>query len=187
MLVSSVSAEPRYFAHRPALVLDARFHRGHYHPAIGTVVPVLPVGHRPHYWHGSPFFFIDGVWYAPAADGYIVTRPPIGMVVTVLPPFATPIWVDGIPYYYADDVYYRYIAAQNAYEVVEAPTGAGVTAPTAQSSADVLYIYPKAGQSPQQQAADRYECHKWASGQTGFDPSVNVGADPPRPSNIAKR
>lgn len=35
--------------------------------------------------------------------------------------------------------------------------------------AEGLYIYAKNGQSPKQQATDRYECHSWASEQTGFD------------------
>ncbi len=33
------------------------------------------------------------------------------------------------------------------------------------------YIYPNKGQNQQQQSKDRYECHTWAVGQTGFDPS----------------
>ena len=37
-------------------------------------------------------------------------------------------------------------------------------------TADV-YIYPRNGQSDEQTANDRYECHKWAVGQTGFDPT----------------
>ncbi len=42
-----------------------------------------------------------------------------------------------------------------------------------------LFIYPKNGQSPDQQAKDRYECHTWASSQTGFDPTVANGGVPP--------
>ena len=34
-----------------------------------------------------------------------------------------------------------------------------------------LFIYPRQNQSDQQQATDRYECHRWAVGQTGFDPT----------------
>jgi len=34
-----------------------------------------------------------------------------------------------------------------------------------------VYFYPKAGQSPEQQERDRYECYLWAKQQTGFDPS----------------
>jgi len=32
------------------------------------------------------------------------------------------------------------------------------------------FLYPKKGQSAEQQDKDKYECHKWAVGQTGFDP-----------------
>ena len=40
-----------------------------------------------------------------------------------------------------------------------------------------VYFYPKKGQTPEQQDRDRYECHNWAIGQTGFDP--NTAALPP--------
>jgi hypothetical protein len=46
---------------------------------------------------------------------------------------------------------------------------------------DKLFIYPRQNQSEQQQATDRYECHKWAVSQTGFDPTqppVAVSEDP---------
>src|ERR1700733_11891658 len=36
---------------------------------------------------------------------------------------------------------------------------------------DNLTITPKNGQSEKQQWADRYECHKWAKDQSGFDPT----------------
>ena len=34
-----------------------------------------------------------------------------------------------------------------------------------------LYVYPLKHQSNQQQDKDRYECHRWAVDQTGYDPS----------------
>jgi hypothetical protein len=34
-----------------------------------------------------------------------------------------------------------------------------------------LFVYPKNGQSQQQTDSDRYQCHQWAVGQTGFDPT----------------
>lgn len=37
---------------------------------------------------------------------------------------------------------------------------------------DSLYIYPKNGQSDEQQKKDRYECHMWAVKQTGYDPTM---------------
>jgi opacity protein-like surface antigen len=41
----------------------------------------------------------------------------------------------------------------------------------AMAAAAGLLIYPKNGQSQEQQSADRYACHSWAQGQTGFDPT----------------
>jgi hypothetical protein len=38
-------------------------------------------------------------------------------------------------------------------------------------AADDIFIYPTKGQNQEQQDKDRYECHTWASKQTGFDPS----------------
>jgi len=43
-----------------------------------------------------------------------------------------------------------------------------------------LLIYPKNGQSQEQQSADRYACHSWAQGQTGFDPTDPNSAASPR-------
>jgi outer membrane lipoprotein SlyB len=43
-----------------------------------------------------------------------------------------------------------------------------------------LFVYPGKGQSEQQLSNDRYECHRWAVGETGFDPSNFGEAAPPR-------
>jgi hypothetical protein len=42
-----------------------------------------------------------------------------------------------------------------------------------------LFIYPKNGQSEDQQRKDKYECHMWAVQQTGFDPSAPVATSTP--------
>jgi hypothetical protein len=66
------------------------------------------------------------------------------------------------------------------YEAVQPPAGATTpgssrssTAPGSQTQSrwTDLFAYPKAGQSTDQQARDRAECHKWAVEQTGFDPA----------------
>ena len=36
-------------------------------------------------------------------------------------------------------------------------------------------VYPKNGQSEEQQGKDAFECHRWAVGQTGFDPTQGAG------------
>jgi opacity protein-like surface antigen len=61
---------------------------------------------------------------------------------------------------------------------------AGQSGP-AMAAAGGLLIYPKNGQNQEQQSADRYACHSWAQGQTGFDPTApNSGASP---SQLASR
>lgn len=51
------------------------------------------------------------------------------------------------------------------------------------------YVYPKEGQSPQQQQQDEYACYQWAVQQTGFDPSRGAPPPPsaPAPSGGAGR
>jgi len=174
------------------VVFDERYQHGHYYPRHGEVVRELPVGYRTFYHGGHPFFFVGGVWYAPGPAGFIVTVPPVGLVVSVLPPFATTVWIGGVPYYYANDVYYQWQPGVNSYEVVAPPPGADQpgappSAPNAgQAPGDDFFVYPKNGQSPEQQSQDRYECHAWASNQTGFDPTKPGGGVSPD-QNGAKR
>jgi hypothetical protein len=51
-----------------------------------------------------------------------------------------------------------------------------------------LFVYPKGGQSPEQQKQDESECHSWAVSKSGFDPNnpptppatPSYGAPPPK-------
>ena len=46
-----------------------------------------------------------------------------------------------------------------------------------------VYAYPKQGQTQEQFEKDQFECHKWATGQTGFDPTKpqqTAAAPPPQ-------
>jgi hypothetical protein len=38
-----------------------------------------------------------------------------------------------------------------------------------------MYVYPAAGQSEAQTSEDRYQCHVWASDQSGYDPTQGAG------------
>jgi len=49
-----------------------------------------------------------------------------------------------------------------------------------------LYIYPRQGQDEQKQATDQFECHQWASQQTGFDPTVAATATASRAEITAR-
>lgn len=171
------------------VVLDARYHHDRYYPRRGAFVRVLPPGYWAYYYGGRPLFFQGGVWYAPSPGGFVVTLPPPGLVVSVPPPFSTTVWIGGRPYYYADDVYYQWSAGLNSYEVVAPPAGADQPdAPptTPPPTGESFFIYPKNGQSQEQQSQDRYECHAWASEQTGFDPTKPGGGVAPD-QNAAKQ
>jgi hypothetical protein len=170
-----VLARPTYDAH--GQVLDPRYNHGRYYPPAGTARTTLPPDYRAYYRGRDRYYFNGGVWYAPRGAGFVVVTPPVGLVIGVLPPYYSTVWFGGIPYYYANNVYYAWQPDQNGYAVVDPPDGAD--APAADVAAppppDIvqqdLIIYPKNGQSKDQQAADQYECHNWAKGQTGFDPT----------------
>jgi hypothetical protein len=164
-----VAGRPAYDAHAP--VLDSRYNHGRYYPPVGTVRPSLPAEYRPYYRGGRPYYFNGGIWYAPQASGFVVVRPPVGLVINVLPPYYSTVWFGGVPYYYADNVYYAAQPGQDGYAVVDPPDNSDApSAPPDPPQADLI-VYPKNGQSKEQQAADQYECHNWAKGQTGFDPT----------------
>jgi hypothetical protein len=160
-------------------VLDGRYNHGRYYPPMGTVRPSLPEGYRPYYRGHDRYYFHGGIWYAPRGPGFVVIRPPSGLVISVLPPYYSTVWFGGVPYYYADNVYYSYQPDQNGYAVVDPPDNADSPAEAPDNAQDNpqtdLIIYPKNGQSKDQQAADQFECHTWAKGQTGFDPTQPGG------------
>lgn len=157
-------------------VLDSRYNHGRYYPPRGTYRPSLPDGYRPYYRGGSRYYFNGGIWYAPRGPGFVVVTPPSGLVISVLPPYYSTVWFGGVPYYYADNVYYSWQADQNGYAVVDPPDNADTpSSPPPDSAQDDLIVYPKNGQTKEQQAADQFECHTWARGQTGFDPTQPGG------------
>jgi hypothetical protein len=156
---------------------DARFNHNHAYPVHGYSVAVLPHEHYEVVHAGAHYFYAGGVWYAPHGPGYVVVGPPVGVFVPVLPAFYTTIWVAGLPYYYANDTYYTWHQGQG-YQVVDPPDEHAASTQPPQS--DSVFIYPKNGQSEDQQARDRYECHRWAASETGFDPTAaSGGVQPP--------
>jgi hypothetical protein len=108
-----------------------------------------------------------------------------GLFFGALPFYYSTLWWGGVPYYYAAGDYYRWNGAVGEYETVPAPLGLESHADAQQPSVTNLFAYPKSGQSAEQQASDRYECHRWARDQTGFDPTQPGGvaaADSTKPA-----
>jgi len=100
----------------------------------------------------------------------------------VLPVGFTTVWWGDVPYYYANNYYYVWDSGAGQYQAVEPPSAAtgpanssGTRSPASKSNTWTdLYAYPKSGQSTEQQARDRDECHKWALTQSGFDPAQST-------------
>ena len=158
---------------KPGYVLDKRYRHDHYYPARGQVIQKLPPQHHIVPYRGSEYYFHDGAWYQPNRSRYVVVAPPIGLRISFLPSFYTTIWVGGLPYYYADDVYYAWYPEERVYVVSNPPPEAEVSEQPA--TPDQLFVYPQKNQGEQQQATDRYQCHSWSVGQTGFDPTQPGG------------
>ncbi len=189
---SVASADPRddhdQFPGAPAphQHVDARVAHNHAYFDRGYVVHDLPRD-RVVINHGRDHFFSSGgVWYSPGPGGYVVVGVPFGVFVPVLPPFYNTVYFGGTPYYYANDTYYMWSAQDNGYETVAPPPGAANAPPDASPpppppapATSQMFVYPKSGQSPDQQAKDKYECHTWAASQTGFDPTASGGGVSP--------
>lgn len=45
-------------------------------------------------------------------------------------------------------------------------------------SAEKIFVYPRKGQSEEQQAKDRNECNRWAVSQTHYDPTQPISGMP---------
>jgi hypothetical protein len=122
------------------------------------------------YWHGGywprAYYGYGYAWFLP-----------------LLPIAYATYWYSGIPYYYANDVYYTWNPGYDGYTATDPPpvadpSGEGAMAPGApqtgapgaQDSAGQpgqIFMYPKNGQSQEQQSVDKQECQQWAAQQAG--------------------
>lgn len=109
-----------------------------------------------------------GGWWGPGWWG-------LGLFLPIIPWYYETFWWGGVPYYYGDNAYYAWNGDAGEYEQVAPPADLGQGAPPAgaagpngappEPGSSELFAYPKAGQSPAQQARDVAECRKWASDQ----------------------
>ncbi len=137
--------------------------RGGYWPAayyglgFAWFLPVLPAVYATYWYGGYPYYYANDVYYTwnPSYEGYVATDPP---------PVADGDASGGAA---AD------IAPQA--DSQGAPQGAPLNAPLdrPQSGPPIdagglqVFMYPKNGQSPQQQSTDKRECQQWAASQVG--------------------
>ncbi|AGZ33454.1 MAG: DUF6515 family protein [Pseudomonas sp.] len=126
------------------------------------------------YWkvpyRGQDYFYSGGYWYRPHGGRYIVVTPPYGVRVDYLPPYAREVWLGGALFFLVADTYYQYLADSREYAVVNPPVARPAPVVPAANGYDVV-AYPMYGQGQEQQDQDRYQCHRWAVSQSGFDPA----------------
>ena len=129
------------------------------------------------HWRGAVVVrpVVRGGWVRPIAPYY----PRHGLVIHHRPALWTLVTIGALSYIYANGVYYREHDT-GGYEVV-APPVEDLPPP-----ADAHIVYPRQGQTAERQASDEYECHRWATQQTGFDPS-SVAAGTAREANAEQR
>lgn len=163
----------------------AAFHGGAYHGNVyhggayaGHGAPAYVGNHFGHgystgaswrggYWRGG---FWPRAYYGPGFAWFL----------PILPLAYATYWYGGVPYYYANDVYYTYDPNYEGYVATDPPpvgdsspdgsTGpavGAVSAPPDSSGAGQIYMYPRNGQSAEQQATDKADCQQWATQQAG--------------------
>jgi hypothetical protein len=135
---------------------------------------------------GIDYYYADGYWYRPYGPSYIVVTPPYGVRVRTLPSYAEQLWIGSALYFIAAGTYYLYEADRQEYVVTNAP--AQVTSNNGwQGNGYDVVAYPARGQSEAQVAQDRYDCHRWAVNQSGFDPSQAAYAPTQNVADIYRR
>ncbi len=166
-------------ANRPPDPRAARWGAGPRGPSPPRSLPppvnnyrALPPGYHRYGYRGSNYYFLNGYWYSPYSSGYRLIRPPFGLVIYDLPPYYSSYWYGGRRYYYANDVYYLWDPTERGYVISGPPQDVDDADDQAD---DDIFVYPTRGQNEEQQANDRYECHRWAADQTGFDPTQSSG------------
>jgi len=103
----------------------------------------------------------------------------LGLYFATLPYYYSTYWWGGVPYYYADNTYYIWNSGVGQYQTVAPPAEVLSQAGGQAAGPAELIAYPKNGQSEEQLGKDKFECHRWAASQTGFDPTQVGGGSAP--------
>jgi len=156
----------------------------HFHP-IGYRVRTLPGSYIRIYIGGLPYFYFSGIFYESIGSSYVVVSAPIGAFVSSLPEGFIAFSIGLATYYYINDTYYVWDEPRSGYVVVRKPAGADDA--ISRATTGRLIIYPNRGQSEDQQARDRYECHRWSVSESGFDPTLEENEYSANDNNIYRR
>ena len=149
-------------------------------PPFGVLVPVLPPYYTTIYVNGAPYYYANNTYYAQTPQGYMVVEPPPPNAVVVEQGPATAPPPPSSPAYPPPPASGGVVELPPANAPSPVPPGTSPGPPpstVAQTGGGQLFIYPRQGQSDQQQAADRSQCHSWAVNQIGVDPTAAPGGE----------
>lgn len=129
-------------------------------------------------YHGGGF---PGWWWGPGWFG-------LDVYLAALPWYYETYWWGDVPYYYLNGDYYVWNGDVGAYEQVQPPAQIAAQGPAqAPGAGNRVFVYPKNGQTAQQQAKDESECSSWAGSQTGYTPATGTAANESGSATLAKR
>jgi hypothetical protein len=156
-------------------------------PPIGLVVPALPSFATAVAGSAGLYFYANDTYYRPRPDlgGYEVVNDPVDSAPAGTqapqpagPMFAAPTGAPG-PVLAVPASAAALTAAVPA--MAAAQPALAVPATAAQFPArppQQVSLFPNNGQTPEQQARDRYDCYRFALAQSGFDPLHPKGGAP---------
>lgn len=133
----------------------------------------LSRSHHAIVYGGMHYYYDRGLWFRPWGGRLVAVVPPIGIAVPLLPPGHATLRLGERVYYHYDDVYY--MRGERGYVVVDLPQSDARGGTRGEGASDELFVYPREGQNERQQRSDRFACHEWATGQTGYDPTLVGG------------
>jgi hypothetical protein len=137
--------------------------RAYYGVGFSWFLPVLPLAYATYWYGGIPYYYANDVYYtySPDYDGYVATDPP---------PAADP---NGAGAGAAPNAPPPSSDQPDSAPPPDAGQGANPGPSQAPNynygggAAGQIFMYPKNGQSAQQQATDKAECQQWATQQAG--------------------
>jgi hypothetical protein len=144
--------------------------RAYYGAGYAWFLAALPLAYATYWYSGIPYYYANDVYYtwSPDYSGYVATDPP-----PVADSSGAAFAPDAPPPAGAQ----QYPADPNAIDpnVQPSPPAAASPAPLAAPQAGAgdppqqgrIFMYPKNGQSADQQSTDRRECQQWAADQAG--------------------
>jgi hypothetical protein len=149
-----------------------------------------------YFWWGAALgaaltipFYYSRSWADPGPYYY---SPYYGPTVYANPPVyvqSQPVYVQSQPVYVQNQPNYAVAANQPRNVISQTPSnGVNELGPvnslppansnSGQTSSDQWFVYPSRGQSQQQAANDRYECNRWATNESGYDPDLRTHRNP---------